>query len=41
MSATFLLVGLCIVVALIGAWDTARCRHHLTINHKRRKTDRC
>jgi hypothetical protein len=41
MGATVLLVGLCIVVALIGAWETARCRHHLTTNHKRRKTDIC
>lgn len=34
-----LTIVFCIIVAVFGAWDTARHRHQLGTQHKRRRTD--
>ena len=40
MFADFLMIVLCVGVALYGAWETVQTRHHHAISHKRRRTDR-
>lgn len=39
MGETILLILVCLVVAVGGAWDSTRCRHGLGQQHKRRRTD--
>jgi hypothetical protein len=35
----WLIVG-CLVLAVIGAWDCAKCRHRMGLGQRRRSTDK-
>lgn len=38
-TSTVILIVIGLLVAAFGAWDTTRTRHHMTTQHRRRKTD--
>lgn len=40
MSETLISVLVGLVIAVFGAWVSARCRHDMDLHQRRRKTDR-
>jgi uncharacterized membrane protein YidH (DUF202 family) len=39
LLSTLLIVVVGVALAAVGAWQTARCRHDLERQHRRRRTD--
>lgn len=38
-SGTLALIFFCVVIAVIGAWDTSKTRHNMESHHRRRRSD--
>lgn len=39
MTATIIMLAVGVAVAIGGAWISAHCRHDMTAQHKRRRSD--